>query len=144
MSNKTHYTKPGEVQSQWFVVDATGKVLGRLASEVAKILRGKHKPTFSPSVDVGDHVIVLNAEKVAVTGNKGSDKMYRQYSGYPGGLKETSFNLLMKKHPERIIEQAVWGMLPKNRLGRAQIKKLRVYTGDTHHHEAQKPQPLEF
>jgi large subunit ribosomal protein L13 len=144
MSNKTHYTKPGEVQSDWFVVDATNKVLGRLASEVAKILRGKHKPTFSPSVDAGDHVIVLNADKVAVTGNKGSDKLYRHYSGYPGGLKETSFNLLMKKHPERIIEKAVWGMLPKNRLGRAQIKKLRVYTGDTHQHEAQKPQPLEF
>lgn len=144
MSNKTHYTKPDEVQSHWFVVDATDKVLGRLASEVAKILRGKHKPTFSPSVDAGDHVIVLNADKVAVTGNKGSDKFYRHYSGYPGGLKETTFNLLMKKHPERIIEKAVWGMLPKNRLGRAQIKKLRVYTGATHHHEAQKPQPLEF
>lgn len=144
MSNKTHYTKPGEVDSQWFVVDATDKVLGRLASEVAKILRGKHKPTFSPSVDAGDHVIILNADKVAVTGNKGSDKMYRHYSGYPGGLKETSFNLLMKKHPERIIEKAVWGMLPKGRLGRAQIKKLRVYTGNTHEHEAQKPQVLEF
>lgn len=144
MSNKTHYTKPDEVQSQWFVVDATNKVLGRLASEVAKILRGKHKPTFSTCVDAGDHVIVLNADKVAVTGNKGSDKLYRHYSGYPGGLKETSFNLMMKKHPERIIEKAVWGMLPKNRLGRAQIKKLRVYTGSTHEHEAQKPQPLEF
>ena len=144
MSNKTHYTKPDEVQSQWFVVDATNKVLGRLASEVAKILRGKHKPTFSTCVDAGDHVIVLNADKVAVTGNKGSDKLYRHYSGYPGGLKETSFNLLMKKHPERIIEKAVWGMLPKNRLGRAQIKKLRVYAGNTHQHEAQKPQVLEF
>jgi len=144
MSNKTHYTKPGEVQSQWYVVDAKDKVLGRLASEVAKILRGKHKPTFSPSVDTGDHVIVLNADKVAVTGSKGSDKLYRQYSGYPGGLKETSFDLMMKKHPERIIEKAVWGMLPKNRLGRAQIKKLRVYTGETHNHAAQRPQPLEI
>lgn len=138
-TQKTHYTTPSEVDSQWLVVDAAGKVLGRLASEVAKILRGKHKPSFSTSVDAGDHVIVLNASKVELTGGKGSKKIYRQYSGYPGGLKETTFDQLIRKHPERVIEKAVWGMLPKGPLGRQQIKKLKVYAGPVHKHEAQKP-----
>lgn len=138
-TQKTHYTRPAEVNSQWLVVDASGKVLGRLASEVAKILRGKHKPSFSTSVDTGDHVIVINASKVELTGGKGSSKIYRQYSGYPGGLKETTFDQLIRKHPERVIEKAVWGMLPKGPLGREQIKKLKVYAGPEHRHEAQKP-----
>lgn len=139
---KTHYTKPSEVESSWVVVDASNKVLGRLASEVAKILRGKHKPSYSPSVDAGDHVIVINAAKVELTGNKGATKVYRTYSGYPGGLKETSFNQMMDKHPERVIEKAIWGMLPKNRLGRAQFRKLKVYAGPEHQHQAQKPETL--
>lgn len=142
---KTHYTKPSEVERQWFLVDAENKVLGRLASEIAKILRGKHKPTFSPSVDAGDHVIVINAEKVAVTGSKEKSKLYRHYSGYPGGLKETTLEKLREKHPDRILTNAIWGMMPKNRLGRAQFKKLKVYAGpDNGRHAAQNPQPLEF
>src|SRR3972149_4727439 len=111
---KTHYTKPGEVESRWFLVDAENKVLGRLASEIAKILLGKHKPTYSPSVDTGDHVIVVNAEKIALTGAKENAKLYRHYSGYPGGLKQTSVSKMREKHPDRIIANAVWGMMPKN------------------------------
>ena len=142
---KTHYTKPGEVESRWFLVDAENKVLGRLASEIAKILLGKHKPTYSPSVDTGDHVIVVNAEKIALTGAKENAKLYRHYSGYPGGLKQTSVSKMREKHPDRIIANAVWGMMPKNRLGRAQFKKLKVYAGpDKGRHSAQNPQPLEF
>jgi large subunit ribosomal protein L13 len=141
---KTHYTKPGETPSDWVIIDAADKVLGRLASEVAQLLRGKHKPNFSTSVDAGDHVIIINAEKVAVTGQKSLNKIYRTHSGYPGGLKETTFQQMLEKHPERVVEKAVWGMMPKGRLGRAQFKKLRVYTGSTHHHEAQKPQLLEI
>lgn len=144
MINKTHYTKPGQVDQQWYVVDAAGKVLGRLASEIAKVLRGKHKPTFSPSVDAGDFVIVLNADQVVLTGGKADAKVYRSYSGYPGGLKEIPYRLMLQKHPERIIEAAVKGMLPKNRLGRAQMRKLKVYNGSTHKHEAQQPKPLEI
>ena len=140
---KTHYTKPSEVKAAWHVVDAEGKVLGRLATQIASILRGKHKPTFSPSVDAGDHVIVINAEKVVLTRTKGEKKVYRHHTGYPGGLKETSFNEMIAKHPDRVIEAAVRGMLPKTRLGRAQIKKLKVYAGPEHKHSAQNPQPLE-
>ena len=142
---KTHYTKPADVESRWFVVDAENKVLGRLASEVAKLLLGKHKPTYSPSVDTGDHVIVVNAEKVVLTGNKENTKVYRHHSGYPGGLKEISIARMRKKHPDRIVSIAVRGMLPKNRLGRAQFKKLKVYAGpDNGRHAAQNPQPLEI
>ncbi len=141
---KTHYTKPSEVETSWHVVDAEGKVLGRLASQVASILRGKHKPTYSQSVDTGDHVVVVNAEKVVLTRAKGDNKVYRHYSGYPGGLKETSFNQMVEKHPERVIEGAVRGMLPKTSLGRAQIKKLKIYAGPAHKHSAQNPQPLEI
>ncbi|KXK36532.1 MAG: 50S ribosomal protein L13 [bacterium] len=144
MINKTHYTKPDEVDQQWYVVDAAGKVLGRLATEIARVLRGKHKPTFSPSVDTGDFVIVLNADQVVLTGRKADAKVYRTYSGYPGGLKEIPYRLMLQKHPERIIEAAVKGMLPKNRLGRAQMRKLKVYNGSTHKHEAQQPKPLEI
>lgn len=132
-----------ETNRQWFVVDADGKVLGRLATRVATILRGKHKPTYAPHLDVGDHVIVLNAEKVHLTRRKRTDKMYRWHTGYIGGLKEVRAEEMIKTHPERVIEWAVQGMLPKTRLGRAMAKKLKVYRGSAHPHEAQRPQALE-
>ncbi|MBN1402028.1 MAG: 50S ribosomal protein L13 [Anaerolineae bacterium] len=136
--------KAGDIEREWFVVDAAGKNLGRLATQIATILRGKHKPTFTPSLDVGDYVIVINANKVAVTGNKLQDKMYYRHSLYPGGLREQNLATVLARHPERVIEHAVRGMLPKNRLGRAMIKKLKVYAGGSHPHAAQKPQPLEL
>lgn len=140
---KTVYPSIKDREPKWFVVDAENKVLGRLATEIARVLRGKHKPSFSPSVDMGDHVIVLNADKIALTGRKPESKVYRRHTGYLGGLKEVSLKEMLANHPDRIITKAVWGMLPKNRLGRAQIKKLRVYAGTEHPHEAQQPQPLE-
>jgi large subunit ribosomal protein L13 len=127
---------------QWFVVDADGRVLGRLATRVAAILRGKHKPTFEPHVDGGDHVIVVNAEKVQLTGRKTAGKTYRWHSGYIGGLREVSADRLLRTHPERVIEWAVQGMLPKGRLGRAMFRKLKVYRGPEHPHAAQRPAPL--
>jgi large subunit ribosomal protein L13 len=132
-----------ENDRKWFVVDAEGKVLGRLATRIATVLRGKHKPMFSPHLDVGDHVIVLNAEKVHLSGRKRTGKMYRWHTGYIGGLKELRAEEMLKSHPERVIEWAVQGMLPKNRLGRAMAKKLKVYRGGAHPHEAQRPQQLE-
>ena len=132
-----------EASRKWFVVDADGKVLGRLATRVASILRGKHKPTFTPHLDVGDHVIVVNADKVHLSGRKRTDKMYRWHTGYIGGLKEVRADEMIKRHPERVVEWAVQGMLPKNRLGRAMAKKLKVYRGTAHPHEAQRPQTLE-
>lgn len=139
---KTHSTKPATVQREWLVVDATDLPLGRLASEVAHILRGKHKPTFAPHLDVGDFVIVVNAEKVAVTSNKSETKIYYRHSGFPGGLREQSFEELMEKYPTRVVEKAVNGMLPKNRLGRKMGSKLKVYAGPDHPHEAQQPRDL--
>jgi large subunit ribosomal protein L13 len=141
---KVYVTKKEDVQRKWYVVDAAGQTLGRLASQVAHVLRGKHKPVYSPSVDVGDYVIVVNAEKIQVTGRKLDQKMYYRYSGYPGGLKELTLRNLLKKHPTRVIEHAVRGMLPKNRLGRRMFKHLKVYAGPEHPHEAQQPQPLEL
>jgi len=141
---KTYMAKPQEVVRKWYVVDAAGKPLGRLASEVAKILRGKHKPEFTPHVDVGDYVIVLNADKVVLTGRKLDQKYYRHHSGYPGGLKEIKYRDFLATKPERAVELAVRGMLPKNSLGRAMIKKLKVYRGDQHNHQAQKPEKLEL
>lgn len=132
-----------EIQRQWMVVDATGQVLGRLATRVASILRGKHKPTFAPHLDVGDHVIVINAAQVHLTGRKLTDKMYRWHTGYIGGLREVSAENMLRTHPERVIEWAVQGMLPKNRLGRAMAKKLKVYRGAAHPHQAQQPKALE-
>jgi large subunit ribosomal protein L13 len=132
-----------ETDRKWFLVDADGKVLGRLATRVASILRGKHKPTFTPHLDVGDHVIVINADRVHLSGRKRTDKMYRWHTGYIGGLKEVRAEEMLKSHPERVIEWAVQGMLPKNRLGRAMAKKLKVYRGSAHPHEAQRPQMLE-
>ncbi|HEY3068594.1 MAG TPA: 50S ribosomal protein L13 [Methylomirabilota bacterium] len=132
-----------EITRSWFVVDAEGKVLGRLAARVAAVLRGKHKPTFTPHLDVGDHVVVVNAEKVHLTGRKREDKLYRWHSGYIGGLREVSADKMLRTHPERVIEWAVQGMLPKNRLGRAMGKKLKVYRGADHPHQAQQPKTLE-
>lgn len=137
-------TRPEDVRHDWFVVDATDKVLGRLASQIAHRLRGKHKPTFTPHVDTGDYIVVVNATKVAVTGNKRSDKMYYRHSGYPGGLREMNFEDMIDHAPERIIELAVKRMLPKGPLGRAMLRKLRVYPGPEHQHAAQQPQPLDL
>jgi large subunit ribosomal protein L13 len=131
-----------ELEPKWFVVDAEGQVLGRLASRVATILRGKHKPTFSPHLDVGDHVVVINAEKIHLTGRKLTDKVYRWHTGYLGGVREISAGGMLRRHPERMIEWAVQGMLPKNRLGRAMAKKLKVYRGGQHPHAAQQPTPV--
>lgn len=141
---KTFSAKPAEVERGWYLVDASDKTLGRLATEVASRLRGKHKPEFTPGVDTGDHIVVINAEKVRVTGNKAEGKMYYHHSGYPGGLKQFSFNKLQERAPERIIERAVKGMLPKNPLGRAMYRKLHVYAGPAHKHQAQQPEPLEI
>ena len=140
----TWMPKESEIERKWFVVDADGQVLGRLASRVAAILRGKHKPTFVPHLDVGDHVVVINAEKVRLTGRKLTDKTYRWHTGYIGGLREVSAGTMLKTHPERVIEWAVEGMLPKNRLGRAMAKKLKVYRGREHPHAAQQPTALEI
>lgn len=141
---KTYVTKPDEVQREWYVVDATGKTLGRLASGIARILRGKHKPNYSPMIDVGDYVIVINAEKVRVTGRKLTEKFYYRHSGYPGGFKQISLRDMLARHPTRVIEYAVRGMLPKNALGRRMFRKLKVYAGPEHPHQAQNPKPLEL
>ncbi|RME11745.1 MAG: 50S ribosomal protein L13 [Ardenticatenia bacterium] len=141
---KTISIKPEEVQREWWVVDAEGKTLGRLATQIATILRGKHKPYYTPHVDCGDYVIVINAEKVAVTGNKLDQKIYYRHSGYPGGLKQRTLREQLQRHPELVIEKAVKGMLPKNRLGRKMFKKLKVYAGPEHPHQAQQPKPLEL
>ncbi len=140
---KTYSAKKSDIQREWFVVDAAGQNLGRLATRIATLLRGKHKPIFTPSMDTGDFVIVVNADKIAVTGRKLDQKMYYRYSGYPGGLTETSLRRMLETHPTRVVEFAVRGMLPKNRLGRAMLKKLKVYAGGTHPHEAQQPKPLD-
>ncbi|NLY11730.1 MAG: 50S ribosomal protein L13 [Firmicutes bacterium] len=139
---KTFMAKATDVERKWYVVDASGKTLGRLASQVASILKGKHKPIYTPHVDCGDHVIILNADKVHLTGNKLEGKKYYRHSGYPGGIKVTTAGELIQKNPERLVKLAVWGMLPHNRLGRRMIKKLRVYRGSEHPHEAQKPEEL--
>ena len=139
----TYSPKPGEIQRHWHVIDANDVILGRLASHAAKLLRGKHKPQFAQHVDTGDFVIVINAEKIAVTGNKLEDPRYR-HSGYPGGLRKVTVGELIEKRPERLIELAVRGMLPKNTLGRAQLKKLKVYAGPNHPHSARMPQPFEI
>lgn len=139
----TYTATPQTVERQWYVIDATDKVLGRLASEIAQRLRGKHKPEYTPHVDTGDYIVVVNAEKVAVTGRKRSDKMYYRHSGYPGGIKSTPFDKLIAEHPERVLELAVKGMLPRGPLGRDMYRKLKVYAGPEHRHQAQQPKPLE-
>lgn len=142
---RTTYASKEEIlqDRKWYLVDATGKTLGRLATQIATILRGKHKPYWAPHQDCGDFVVVINAEKIRVTGNKAEQKYYFRHSYYPGGGKYIPFREMLEKHPERIIEKAVWGMLPKNALGRKMFKKLKVYAGEKHPHEAQQPQPLE-
>jgi len=141
---RTYTPKAGDVEATWHVIDATDVVLGRLATQAAVLLRGKHKATFAPHVDSGDFVVVVNADKVALTGNKRTSKLAYRHSGYPGGLRATPIGELLAKRPERVIEQAVRGMLPKNTLGRAQLRKLKVYAGPEHPHAAQKPQPFEI
>ncbi len=141
---KTFSAKNETVKRDWYVVDASGKTLGRLASEIARRLRGKHKPEYTPHVDTGDYIIVVNAEKVRVTGNKLKDKIYHHHTGYIGNLKSEPLGKLLDRHPERVIEKAVKGMMPRNPLGRRMLKKLKVYAGSGHAHTAQQPQPLEF
>ncbi len=142
MEQKTYLPKVNEIERNWHVIDADGLVLGRLAVQIANILRGKNKAIFTPHLDCGDFVVVINAEKVVLTGRKSTDKIYQDYSGYIGGLKEQTADVVRAKNPERMILDAVWGMMPKGRLGRAQFKKLRVYAGPDHPHAAQKAQPL--
>lgn len=141
---KTFSAKPADVQRDWYVVDASGKTLGRLASEIAFRLRGKHKPQYTPHVDTGDYIVVVNVDKVAVTGKKARDKMYHRHTGWVGNLKSISYEKLMDKAPERVLFSAVKGMMPRNRLGRQMMKKLKVYTGPEHQHHAQQPQALDI
>jgi len=141
---KTYLAKPGEVQRSWFVIDAEGKVLGRLASRVATVLRGKHKATFTPNVDTGDFVIVVNARRVRLTGKKADDKIYYSHSNYPGGLRETKARDMLSRKPEYVIREAVERMLPKNVLGRQLLRKLKIYAGGSHRHAAQQPKSLEM
>jgi len=141
---KTYIPKLAEIERKWYLVDAEGKVLGRLASRLAQILSGKDKPIYTPHLDVGDFVVVINAEKVKVTGGKEEKKIYYQHSGYPGGLKERTYEKLLSKKPQDIIRKAVRGMLPKNKLGRQMLKKLKVYAGSEHPHQAQRPEKLDF
>ena len=141
---KTFSAKPEDVRRDWYLVDATNKTLGRLSTEIARRLRGKHKPEYTPHVDTGDYIVVVNADKIRVTGNKMKDKMYHRYTGYIGNLKSMSLEKLMDEHPERVLEYAVKGMLPRNPLGRKMLSKLRVFAGPEHQHEAQQPIPLDI
>ncbi|MGI6590228.1 MAG: 50S ribosomal protein L13 [Eggerthellaceae bacterium] len=141
---KTYYAKPGEVKREWLLIDATDQVLGRVATKAAMLLKGKHKPQYTPHVDTGDFVIIINADKIRVTGAKATDKIYYHHTGYAGGLKSETFEEAMRKHPERVVEHAVKGMLPKNTLGRAQGMKLKVYAGPDHPHAAQKPREIKM
>jgi large subunit ribosomal protein L13 len=141
---KTFSAKPEDVRRDWYLVDATNKTLGRLSTEIARRLRGKHKPEYTPHVDTGDYIVVVNADKIRVTGNKMKDKMYHRYTGYIGNLKSMSLEKLMDEHPERVLEYAVKGMLPRNPLGRKMLSKLRVFAGPEHKHEAQQPIPLDI
>jgi len=140
----TFFPSAKAIERKWYVVDAKGQILGRLASRVATVLMGKHKPEYTPFLDTGDHVIVINAAQVRLTGKKEDEKVYRWHSGYPGGLKEITARKLRARHPERLVEWAVWGMLPKTKLGKQMFRKLKVYAGDQHPHQAQKPEPLQL
>ena len=143
MNNITYSAKKGEIESKWYIIDAANKPLGRVATEAAKLLRGKHKPTYTPNIDMGDHVIILNCKDVILTGNKLNQKIYRHHSGYIGGMKEISAKVMLEKNPEKAMMLAIKGMLPHNSLGRAQLKKLRVYAGAEHENQAQKPEVWE-
>ena len=140
---RTYFPKQGDIEPRWFIIDAEGKILGRMSTEIANIISGKNKPTYTPFLDTGDHVIVINAEKVLLTGRKETDKMYRHHSLYPGGLKEKEARFVRAEKPEQMIEEAVWGMLPKNKIGRKMLKKLKVYRGTDHPHGAQQPEKFE-
>ncbi len=140
---KSYMARPQEVERKWHVIDAGDKTLGRLASEIARILRGKNKPQYTPHIDTGDFVVVINADRVKVSGKKAEQKLYRRHTGYPGGLRETSYEQMMDRKPTEILRKAVWGMIPKTRLGRRQFKKLKIYAGPEHPHEAQRPEPYE-
>lgn len=144
MKQKTYYPKAGEVTGEWYIVDATGQNLGRLASRIAAVLIGKHRPEYTPGVDLGDSVVVTNCEKITVTGTKLDDKKYYRHSGYPGGIKETDLRTMLKRNPDRVMRSAVWGMLPHNKLGRKLLKKLKIYAGDEHPHGPQQPKPLSW
>ena len=144
MNNTTYSPKKAEIESKWYIIDAANKPLGRVATEAAKLLRGKHKPTFTPNIDTGDHVIILNVKDVILTGNKLNQKIYRHHSGYIGGMKEVSAKVMLEKNPEKAMTLAIKGMLPHNSLGRAQLKKLRVYAGAEHENQAQKPEIWNF
>jgi large subunit ribosomal protein L13 len=141
---RTYFPKKGDIEQRWFVIDAEGKILGRLSTIIARILSGKNKPIYTPFLDTGDHVIVINAEKIVLTGKKESDKIYRSHSQYPGGLKERAARFVRAQKPEAMIEEAVWGMLPKSKLGRKMLKKLKVYRGTNHPHQAQKPERVDI
>jgi len=140
---KTYYPKADEIQRDWVLVDANGQTLGRLVTQISTVLLGKHKPSFTPGVEMGDYVVVVNAAHIKVTGNKLDDKMYYRHTGYPGGIKSTNLRELLAKNPERVIEKAVWGMLPHNRMGRNLMRKLRIYAGADHPHAAQEPKPIQ-
>ena len=142
MSTKTYTVRASEIERRWYVVDVADETLGRVASRIAHVLEGKHKPTYSPNLDSGDHVIVLNASKIAVTSNKRESKLYIRHSGYPGGFKEETLGHLLERRPEEVIRRAVKGMLPRNRLGVQQLRKLKIYAGTDHPHQAQRPEPL--
>lgn len=140
---KSYMARPQEVERKWYVVDAEGQTLGRLAAEITKVLRGKNKPQYTPHVDTGDFVVVVNADRIEVTGRKAEQKVYRRHTGYPGGLRETSYEVMMQRKPTEILRKAVWGMMPKSRLARQQFKKLKIYAGSEHPHAAQTPEPYE-
>ncbi len=140
---KSYMARPQQVERKWHVIDAEGQTLGRLASEIARILRGKNKPQYTPHVDVGDFVVVINADRIEVTGRKAEQKVYRRHTGYPGGLKETSYEQMLTRKPTEVLRKAVYGMMPKTRLARQQFKKLKIYAGSEHPHEAQMPEPYE-
>ena len=142
MSTKTYTVREGEIERRWYVVDVADETLGRIASRIARVLEGKHKPTYSPNLDSGDHVIVLNAKRIAVSSNKRETKLYIRHSGYPGGFKEETLGHLLERRPEEVIRRAVKGMLPRNRLGVQQLRKLKIYAGTDHPHQAQRPEPL--
>lgn len=144
LNNRTYSPRAGDIERRWYLVDAEGKTLGRLATRIAHILRGKHKPGYAPHMDLGDHIVVINAEKIRVTGKKAQQKVYRRHTHYPGGLRTTPYLRVLELHPERILREAVKGMLPRNILGRQMFRKLRVYAGDQHRHAAQQPQVLEL
>ncbi|MBC7926109.1 MAG: 50S ribosomal protein L13 [Bryobacteraceae bacterium] len=141
---RTYFPKQGDITPRWFVIDAEGQILGRLSTTIAQIISGKTKPTYTPFLDTGDHVIVLNAEKIVLSGRKENDKLYRHHTGYPGGLKERAARFIRAEKPETMIEEAVWGMLPKSKLGRKMLKKLKVYRGAQHPHEAQQPEKFDL